>query len=142
MKVTAGEIKSLVNISNVAMVKVFRPGAAMALGGGAGGTVSIYTRKGGDRVADPSVKGLDQIRVAGYSPVKEFFSPDYLQKNEFDDVEDIRTTLYWNPFILTDKNSKKTTINFYNSDITRKIRIVLEGFNVEGKLTRVEKVIQ
>ena len=114
----------------------------MALGGGAGGTVSIYTRKGGDRVADPSVKGLDQIRVAGYSPVKEFFSPDYLQKNEFDDVEDIRTTLYWNPFILTDKNSKKTTINFYNSDITRKIRIVLEGFNVEGKLTRVEKVIQ
>jgi hypothetical protein len=142
MKVTAQEIRSMVSVPNIAMVKVFRPGAMMSLGGGAGGTVAIYTRKGGDRVSDPSVKGLEQARLIGYSPVKEFYSPDYLQKTEFDDVEDIRTTLYWNPFILTDKNSKKTSINFYNSDITKKIRVVLEGFNAEGKLTRVEKVIE
>ncbi|HMH33213.1 MAG TPA: hypothetical protein VK543_09305 [Puia sp.] len=142
MKVTAQEIRSLVSVPNVAMVKVFRPGAMMALGGGAGGTVAIYTRKGGDRVSDPSVKGLEQVRLIGYSPVREFYSPDYLQKTEVDDVEDIRTTLYWNPFILMDKNSKRTSINFYNSDITKKIRVVLEGFNAEGKLTRVEKVIE
>jgi hypothetical protein len=31
---------------------------------------------------------------------------------------------------------------FYNNDISRKLRIVLEGINAEGKLARVEKVLE
>jgi len=142
MQVTPQQIRSMVSVPNVAMVKVYRPGTSVTLGGGAGGAVAIYTRKGADRTSDPTLKGLDMTRVIGYSPVKEFYSPDYLLKSNFDDVEDIRTTLYWKPFIFTDKSSKTTTINFYNNDLSRKLRVVIEGMNVEGRITRVEKIIE
>lgn len=142
MQVTPEQIRSTVTVPNVAMVKVYRPGTTVTLGGGAGGAVAIYTRKGPDRVADATLKGLDMARIIGYSPVKEFYSPDYLEKSEFEDVEDIRTTLYWKPFIFTDKSNKKTTINFYNNDFSKKLRIVLEGMNADGKLTHVEQIIQ
>jgi hypothetical protein len=129
-------------VSDIAMVKVFRPGSGMAFGGSGGGTIAIYTKKGEKRKIDPSIKGLEQAKIIGYSVSRVFYSPDYTQKNDFDNVEDIRSTLYWNPFILTGKGSQKVTLQFFNNDISRKLRIVLEGINADGKLTRVEKIIQ
>jgi hypothetical protein len=140
MQVDASQLQST-PVSDIAMVKVFRPGSGVGFGGGAGGTIAIYTKKGEKRI-DPTIKGLDQARLIGYSPVKEFYSPDYGQLNEQNNTQDIRTTLYWNPYILTDKGNRKATVQFYNSDISRKLRVVLEGVNVNGKLSRVEKVIQ
>jgi hypothetical protein len=142
MQVTPAQIRSTVTVPNIAMIKVYRPGSTVTLGGGAGGAVAIYTRKGGDRIDDATLKGLDVARIIGYSAVKQFYSPDYLQKSELDDVEDVRTTLYWNPFLFTDKSNKRTTINFYNNDFSKKLRVVLEGVNADGKLTRVEQIIQ
>ena len=57
-------------------------------------------------------------------------------------LEDIRTTLYWKPFLLTDKDNKRVEIHFYNNDVTKKIRVVLEGFNEDGKITHIERIIQ
>ncbi len=74
--------------------------------------------------------------------MKEFYSPDYLNLNTATDSEDTRTTLFWRPFILTDKDNRKTTIKFFNNDITKVMRIVLEGVNEDGKLVRVEKIVQ
>jgi len=141
MQVDISQIKST-SMSDIAMVKVFRPGSGIGFGGGAGGAIAIYTKKGEKSKIDPAIKGLDQTRIVGYSIMKEFYSPDYTQKNDFDNAIDLRSTLYWKPFILTDKSSQKTTIQFFNNDITRKLRIVLEGVNEEGKITRVEKIIQ
>ena len=108
MKVASSEIKNLVSVPQIALVKVFRPGAMMNLGGGAGGTIAIYTRKGVDRVYDPSIHGLEQFRIVGYSAIKQFYSPDYLRQTEINDIEDIRTTLYWKPFIFLDKSNRQT----------------------------------
>ena len=58
------------------------------------------------------------------------------------DVPDVRTTLYWAPYILTDKANHKASFTFYNNDISKKYKIVLEGFNEEGRMTRVEKIVQ
>ena len=141
MQVTPNTIRTVPMI-NVAMIKVFRPGTITSFGGGAGGAVAVYTRKGKDKVADPNVKGLDQATIIGYSPIKQFFSPDYSVRSDLDDVSDVRTTLYWNPNVLLDKTSPTMTINFYNNDVSKKLRVVMEGMNEEGKLTRVEKIIQ
>jgi hypothetical protein len=141
MQVTANTIRTVPMI-NVAMIKVFRPGTIVSFGGGAGGAVAIYTRKGKDKVSDPNVKGLDQATILGYSPVKQFFSPDYSVKSDLDDVSDVRTTLYWNPTVLLGGTSNNMTINFYNNDVTKKLRVILEGMNEDGKITRVEKIIQ
>jgi len=141
MRIDASQLRGT-SVSDIAMVKVFRPGSELILGGSGSGAIVIYTKKGEKNKIDPTIKGLEQTRIVGYSITKEFYSPDYTQKNDFDNVEDVRSTLYWNPLILTEKSNKKTTIQFFNNDISRKLRVVLEGMNTEGKLTRVEKIIQ
>lgn len=130
-------------VSDIALVKIFPPGAGGAIGGGSGGTIVVYTKKGGDQqVDDSNFKGLDKTRIIGYSPVKEFYSPNYAQVIPDNEAIDLRTTLYWNPNILTDKLNRRVTIQFYNNDITKKVRIVLEGINENGKLARIEKSLQ
>jgi hypothetical protein len=126
-------------MSNVALVKVFRPPFFGGFGGGSNGAIAVYTKKGS--FAGQDVKGLDFVNVAGYSAIKEFYSPDY----ELDpalDKDDYRTTLYWNPYILTDKNNRKIVLTFFNNDITKRFRVVIEGSNAEGKLTRMEKIFE
>jgi hypothetical protein len=127
-------------MADVAYIKVFRPPFFGAPGGGAGGAIVVYTRRGGDVKQEPG-KGLPFISVAGYTPYKEFFSPDY-EKTSNALGNDVRSTLYWNPFVLTDKKTATIQIQFFNNDISKRFRLILEGINELGKLTRVEKIIE
>ncbi len=133
---------SSVSVNDVAYIKVLRPPFMGAIGGGAGGGIAVYTKKGGDVKPEPG-KGLNKGIVVGYSTPKEFYSPNYKDLSGSSEVAaDYRTTLYWNPLILTDSTRKKVRLEFYNNDITKAYRIVLEGVNEFGKMVRVEKVIQ
>ena len=109
------------------------------MGGGAGGAVAVYTKKG--RSDNPKVKGLNAATLYGYSGIKEFYKPDYDNSNAADE-NDFRTTLYWNPFLLMDAKNKRIAIPFFNNDSAKKIRVIIEGINEQGKLTREEKVIE
>ncbi len=133
-----------VPVSDVAYIKVLRPPFMGAVGGGAGGGIAVYTKKGGDVKPDPGRgKGLNKSFVTGYSTPKEFYSPNYKDLSGSAEVAaDYRTTLYWNPAILTEAGRKKVKLEFYNNDITKAFRIVLEGVNEIGKMVRIEKVIQ
>jgi len=130
------------NMNDVAYVKVFSPGQVGVISSSGGGAIAIYTKKGGDRTSDDKSKGLGYVQIAGYTPVKQFYSPDYATASSLNDLPDLRTTIYWAPYILLDKTKKRAKIQFYNSDITKRFRIVLEGINANDKLTRVEKVIE
>ena len=101
-----------VSMTDVAMIKVFRPPFFGATGGGAGGAIAIYTKKGGDNSA---VKGLDFTNIYGYSAIKEFYMPDYEKTND-PNLPDYRSTLYWNPFLILDRKTRRIKIPFYNSD--------------------------
>lgn len=81
------------------------------------------------------------IKVAGYSPIREFYSPDYSVSNTTTGT-DARTTLLWLPYIVTDANNRRVPITFYNNDFTKKFRIVLEGIKEEGKMIHIEKIIE
>jgi hypothetical protein len=129
-----------INVSEIAMIKVFSPGSAAGMSDGAGGVIAVYTKHGKDKEPDPSIKGLDMIRIAGYNVAREFYSPDYLINPE-PETDDIRTTLYWNPNMKGGKRNNKFSIPFYNSDVTHHIRIILEGYNEEGKLIHMEKLV-
>ena len=133
------EVIQNIPMSDIAMVKIFNPPFFGAMGGGPGGAVAIYLKKGA--AAYQSVKGLDYISVPGYSPIKEFYSPDYSNPNAYDST-DLRKTLYWNPFVVTDKKTRRIFLPFFNNDITRRMKIIIEGCNEDGKLTRVEKLIR
>jgi len=125
-------------MSNVALIKIFRPPFFGGFGG-SNGAIAVYTKKGNFTSQD--VKGLDFVSIAGYSPIKEFYSPDY-EVDPALDKDDYRTTLYWNPYVLTEKNNRKVLLTFFNNDITKRIRVVIEGTNSEGKLTRIEKIFE
>ena len=129
-------------MTDVAYIKVFRPPFFGAVGGGAGGAIAIYTKNGSEARSDnDKSKGMDYALLEGYSRYKEFYSPDYSTPDKTF-VPDSRTTLYWNPYILTEPHNRRTKIEFYNNDITKRFRIIVEGFNIEGKLTHTEKVVE
>ena len=125
-------------MSNVALIKIFRPPFFGGFGG-SNGAIAVYTKKG--NFTNQDVKGLDFVSIAGYSPIKEFYSPDY-EVDPALDKDDYRTTLYWNPYVLTEKNNRKVLLTFFNNDVTKRIRVVIEGTNSEGKLTRIEKIFE
>jgi hypothetical protein len=137
---STADIQSVQSIpmSEVAMIKVFRPPFIGAFGGGSGGAIAVYYKKG---VSRNNAKGLDHTTITGYTPVKQFYSPEYPSDQASTDP-DIRTTLYWNPLLLTDKTHRRIYLTFYNNDVTKKFRVIIEGCNEEGKLTRAEKVFK
>ena len=45
MKVDAGTVSNI-SVSDIAMVKVFSPGESGVIGGGSGGVIAVYTKKG------------------------------------------------------------------------------------------------
>ena len=130
------------NVRDIAMIKVFRPPFFGSMGGGSGGAIAIYTRKGSEgRKGDPNAKGLENTVLGGYSRFKEFYHPSY-EKASDNFEKDIRTTLYWNPYIITNKKNPRFKITFYNNDISKKLQVVLEGVNGDGKMTRVVKLLE
>ena len=131
-----------VPVQDIAYVKVFRPPFFGSGGGGAGGAIAVYTKKGTDgRKAEPNARSLENTILGGYSKFKDFFNPAYDKPNENNYDADIRSTIYWNPFVLTNKKSPRIRIQFFNNDITKKFLLVLEGVNGDGKMTRVVKLI-
>jgi hypothetical protein len=129
-------------ISDIAYVKAIRPPFFGSLGGGSGGAVAIYTKKGkNSRGGSENSKGMENTVLGGYSVFKEFYNPNYeTPTGNFD--ADSRTTLYWNPFVLTNKRSPRVKIEFYNNDSSKKLQVVLEGINSDGKLARTVKFIE
>ena len=128
-------------VSNIAYVKVLRPPFFGASGGGAGGAIAVYTRKGGDVKSEPG-KGLDSKHLDGYTIMKEFYSPNYETAPDKKYDQDVRTTLYWNPYVLTDKKNKTVQLSFFNSDVTKKFRVDIQGMNAEGKLVSIELLVK
>lgn len=128
------------NMNQIAYIKVFRPPfLGSFIGGGAGGAIALYTKKGPDMMK--SIKGMDTTALGGYTMTKEFYSPDYSLTND-KNIRDIRPTLYWNANMATDGDNRKIRFGFYNNDITRRFRVVLEGLNNEGKLVHISKLLE
>ena len=132
------------NITDIAFIKALRPPFFGSSGGsgGSGGAIAIYTKRGGaTKAGNINSKGMENVVLGGYSVFKEFFHPEY-DKPTASFEADNRTTLYWNPYVLTNKRSPRVRLEFYNNDISKKLQIVLEGMNANGRLTRVVKYIE
>lgn len=134
-------VLSFISVSNVAYIKVFRPGYIVAPGAGTGGAIVIYTKMGKDGQPISYLKGLDNHHVTGYTVVREFYSPNY-DSLTIDDKKDLRTTLYWNPTVTAAPGQKKVDLTFFNNDFTDGYRVILEGVTSDGRLTHVEKIVK
>lgn len=134
------QMLSGIPVTDIALVKVFRPPFFGGAGGGANGAIAIFTKRGGD--GNSSVPGLEKTTMAGYNQLKQFYSPDYELDPEANPYGDFRSTILWQPYILVGAKERKTAIRFYNNDVTTRYRIVVEGVDAEGRLLRLEKLVQ
>ncbi len=139
--ITNVDMVQSIPITDIAYIKVMRPPFFGSGGGGADGAIAIYTKKGGDvQRNDPNKKGMESTILAGYSKFKEFYNPVYTKEPTYE--ADTRSTLYWNPYILTNKKTPRFRVEFYNNDFSKKLLVVLEGINSEGRMTRTVRYLE
>jgi len=134
------QFAATIPMTDVAYLKVFRPPFIGSLVNAGGGAVAIYTKKGADLTN--SIKGLDNLSLVGYAPIREFYQPDYAVDQQNFSKTDTRRTLYWNPNLITRGTDTKIRVVFYNNDISSKLKIVLEGVNNNGQFISVRKLLE
>ncbi|MBA2500644.1 MAG: hypothetical protein H0V30_13015 [Chitinophagaceae bacterium] len=127
-------------VTDIAYVKVFRP-PFMGGFGGSGGAIAVYTRQGDDIAQTPG-KGMEKATIEGYSPLREFYSPNYQVFGQRNELKDVRTTLYWLPIVVTEPGNGKFRIHFHNNDISESFRVIIQGMSKEGRLTHVEYLME
>ena len=123
----------MVNIDVVDVLKHYDIGNLAIFGTrGAGGVVSVFTKKGGDFGYDSYTPGTISKRIAGYSSYREFYSPTYTPENMGSEKPDHRITLYWNPNIITEDG--KASVSFFTSDDISRYKIFVEGITQIGEI--------
>ena len=130
-----------ISVSDIAYIKVFRPPFFGGSGNSSNGAIVIYTRRGNDVKPEPG-KGLSNNAVSGYSEIRQFYSPNYSSFNAANEKKDIRSTLYWNPQVVTTAEKNKVKLTFYNNDVSRAFRVVIEGMTKDGRLAHLEQIME
>ena len=126
-------------IQNIAMIKVFTTGFVGA--SGIGGAMAFYTKKMEDG-GTSSFSNLNNLKLEGYASTQTFIAPEYTTAKESYVKKDNRTTLYWNPEIIINDDTKKFPIRFYNTDNCKRFKVIIQGFSTNGKMLYVEKIIE
>jgi len=73
-----------------------------------------------------------------YKPVpvtlpKLFYRPRYLVKNSNANFTDLRSTIHWQPSVITDKTGQ-ANVSFYAADKPTTYTIIIEGSDLNGKI--------
>jgi hypothetical protein len=121
---------------DVAKILLVRTNQAVinSLGGGENSSfVLIMLKLGTSRKQyNPNVAN---ISPKGFNKVREFYSPRYDRPGEASKMPDLRTTVYWNPYLKTDAEGK-AAFNFFNADGPGNYKVIVEGINAAGELGR------
>lgn len=125
---------------DIALVKYFDAGFVGVGSTYPGGAISVYTKEKLPEERRPDK--LESVEYNGYTITKEFYNPDYSNNTIRHPQSDKRSTLYWNPDIFTDSETKTVKVRFYNNDFSTAFRVIMEGFDAAGKLVHVEKIIK
>ncbi|TDO21510.1 carboxypeptidase-like regulatory domain-containing protein [Pedobacter duraquae] len=125
-----------INVPDVESVEVLKSGANTSIYGMNGGTgvLIITTKRGGGGAYTQYSPWIVAFSPKGYSMTKDFYSPKYTS-TDVPGNTDLRTTVYWNPNIISDA-SGKGKFDFYTSDQPGNYRAVFEGINLNGKIAR------
>lgn len=140
MPVDAGTLMQ-VNPSMVKSVDVFKDPAKAAIFGaqGANGVIAVYTKTGGEIFINE--KGSLVTRFGGYAVPREFYLPKYDTKTVENAMTDERSTVYWNPLVTLDEKGE-TNLEFFNTDLAKRLVIVIEGMDESGRLGRLVRVLE
>lgn len=134
------EIINTIPTSNVYAIDILNHSAAGFLGmQGSNGAIAIYTRSatGMYSEAGEETAGIINFNHPGYYQAREFAAPVYDKPKPEDYIPDFRTTLYWNPVIITDQNPSE--FSFYTCDKSGTYLIFVEGVTADGRFVQAVK---
>ena len=121
--------------TNIALINMLKDpvGIAGQQDAATGGAILIKTDRGSRQISNsPDIK---LFSPPGFYIAREFYSPVY-DKSQEKTLADLRSTIYWDPSVITAENGK-ATFDFYNSDRPGTYRIILEGISHTGQLGRL-----
>jgi hypothetical protein len=104
---------------------------------GAGGVVNVLTKSGNPNrdFSDEPTRGNATLESKGYAPVREFYTPSAIPDFNAPIALDYRSTIFWEPNIITDERGK-ATLEFPLSEGNPEIRVNLEGLSKTGEPLR------
>ncbi|MBW4891401.1 carboxypeptidase regulatory-like domain-containing protein [Mucilaginibacter sp. HMF5004] len=71
----------------------------------------------------------------GYTMDRVFYSPKYVAPRMVQAANDLRSTIYWNPLVYTDKTGN-ASLEYYNADGKGTYKVVVEGIDADGNIGR------
>jgi hypothetical protein len=99
----------------------------------AGGVIYITTHSGG---LDPEpATNVAKLTNIGYSTIKQFYVPAYDDPKTNRNMQDLRSTIYWNPNLNTNINGQ-ASFSFFNASTPGKYRVTIEGIDIFGNIGR------
>ena len=97
---------------------------------GSFGVISVLTKRGINSSILPVLNFITR-QVYGYYQARTFYSPKYNVPQPEYNKPDLRTTIYWDPNVVTDKDGN-ATISFFNADSKAIIKVDVEGLSEQG----------
>jgi hypothetical protein len=147
LKGTPVDIYSVINLSpeNIESVEIFLKDELGLVNSayGTNGAIVINTKK--LETTKISLADLKQLMrqpneleftPKGYAPVRTFYLPRYSGPRANQPTQtDTRSTIYWNPNVITDKTGS-ASIEYFNADGRGTYRVTIEGLDKDGNIGR------
>lgn len=121
------------DVESVEVLKSIGNTAIYGMNGANGVLVITSKRGGGSSNYNRYAPGIVTYAPKGFYAVRQFYSPKY--DTNPDSKPDLRTTVYWNPQVVSDV-AGKANISYFNTDQAGTFRIVIEGIDNLGNLAR------
>ena len=97
---------------------------------GANGVICVFTKKSFEPRENVVYHSINR-EITGYTSSRIFYSPKYDVPKPEHEKPDLRSTIYWEPYIITGC-SESVKVNYFNADMTTKILIDLQGVSQNG----------
>jgi hypothetical protein len=76
-----------------------------------------------------------KFKPKGYNMARAFYNPRYDPASTSPLGDDLRSTIYWNPKVITDKTGN-ATFEYFNADTKGTYRAIIEGIDNDGNVGR------
>ena len=121
-----------INIDEILFVDVLKGVDAAIYGSrGANGVVAVYTGRNKDSKVTKRKPGIINFTLYGFDSHRQFYSPDYSKNVSKVYEPDVRTTLYWNPYVHLSKG-EENTFSFFTGDNAGNYIVTMEGLSEDG----------
>jgi uncharacterized protein YfaS (alpha-2-macroglobulin family) len=91
----------------------------------------ITMKRGNEYTYERYAPGVVTYHPRGFYKAREFYSPQYDNSKTNQKINDFRSTVYWKPNVITDKEGK-AVLSYFNTDNKGTYRVVIEGMDADG----------